>query len=571
MLKLFRYLKKHSVVLIISFILLILQAIVNLSLPDYMSKIIDMGIVNKDMEYIVNIGMIMLLITAVGITASIVSNYIGAKIGSKVAQSIRKDVFEKVQTFSKEEFNKLGVSSLITRTTNDVQRIQMFITMFLKIIVLAPLTAGLAIIKIMNSSYQLVWIIILSVTILLTLVTLLVIIVMPKFNVIQGLVDKLNLITRESLNGIRVVRAFNSQKYQEKKFSVANDDINKTNLFINRVMSLLEPCMTFIMSLTALGILWFGSKLISQGTLQVGSMMAYVQYSTQIIMSFLMLTMVFVFLPRANVSAKRINEVLDMDPSIKDPKKEIKTKNLGSIEFNNVCFEYPDANAPILNNVNFNIYSKEKVAIIGGTGSGKSTIISLILRFFDVTDGSILIDDIDIRNINQKTLRNKIGYISQKPVIFSGTIESNVTYGMKKVDKKKVKKALEISQAWEFVKEKGIDEKVSQAGTNLSGGQKQRLAIARAIAKDSNIIIFDDSFSSLDFNTEKKLRKAINKEVKDKTIITIAQRVSSITDSDKIIVLDNGNMVGIGTHKELLLSCSVYKEIALSQLSKEEL
>lgn len=574
MIYLTKYLKKYIFIIIIAVILIIAQAFINLKLPELMSKIIDIGIVNKNIKYVLDTGLIMIGFTLLWALASIIVSLLASRIGYKFAMRVRNDIFQKVESFSTHELNEFGVASLITRTTNDIEHVQHFLMMFIRVIVMAPIVSVIAITKIMSSSNSLVWIIIVAVAVLITFIAIIFVLAIPKFNIMQKLIDRLNLVTRESLSGLRVVRAFNNETYQEAKFDKANLDMNKNILFINRIMGLLNPGMTFIMSVTTLGMIWFGSQLIDSNNLLVGELVAYAQYAGQVLMAFLMLTVIFIFMPRALVSARRIKEVLVKDISIKDPKEE---KDLGSfkdtmIEFNHVYFKYPNAKKAVLKDINFEIKKGEQVAIIGGTGSGKTTLIDLIMRFFDVTSGSILLNNVDIRDINQKKLRSKLGYISQKGVIFKGTIESNIKFGLS-FSKEELKGAINMSEAYEFINTKKGKEKseVSQKGTNLSGGQKQRISIARALIRKPDIYIFDDSFSALDYVTDKKLRDTLKTKLSESTIIIVAQRISTVLNADKIIVLDKGEIVGIGNHKTLLKTSKIYKEIALSQLSKEEL
>ncbi len=574
MIYLTKYLKKYTFIIIIAVMLIIAQAFINLKLPELMSKIIDIGIVNKNIKYVLDTGLIMIGFTLLWALASIIVSLLASRIGYKFAMRVRNDIFQKVESFSTHELNEFGVASLITRTTNDIEHVQQFLMMFIRTIVMAPIVSVIAITKIMSSSNSLVWIIIVAVAVLITFITIIFILAIPKFNIMQKLIDRLNLVTRESLSGLRVVRAFNNETYQESKFDKANIDMNKNILFINRIMGLLNPGMTFIMSVTTLGMIWFGAQLIDSNNLLVGELVAYAQYAGQVLMAFLMLTVIFIFMPRALVSARRIKEVLVKDISIKDPKEE---KDLGSfkdtmIEFNHVYFKYPNAKKAVLKDINFEIKKGEQVAIIGGTGSGKTTLIDLIMRFFDVTSGSILLNNVDIRDINQKKLRSKMGYISQKGVIFKGTIASNIKFGSN-FSKAELQEAIDISEAYEFINTKKGKEKseVSQKGTNLSGGQKQRISIARALIRKPDIYIFDDSFSALDYVTDKKLRDTIRNKLSEATIIIVAQRISTVLNADKIIVLDKGEIVGIGNHKTLLKTSKIYKEIALSQLSKEEL
>jgi ATP-binding cassette subfamily B protein len=501
--------------------------------------------------------------------------YIAARVGTGFSKSLRNDVFSKVESFSLTEFNKFSIASLITRSTNDIQQIQMVLTMMFRMVISAPITGVVAVIKASQIAPSMTWIMWVAVVALIVMIAIMFVMALPKFEIIQKLTDKLNLVTRENLTGLRVIRAFNTEKDEEKKFDKVNRELMKVNLFVNRLMVFLQPAMMLILNLTTIAIVWTGSHLVETGNLQIGDMMAFMQYALQVIIAFLMVSMLFILIPRASVSAKRILEVLETKPVIIDPKKPKKPKKeiRGIVEFKNVTFAYPDADIPVLQNISFQAKPGETTAIIGGTGSGKSTIVNLIPRFFDVTSGSILVDRIDIREMEQSELRKKIGYIPQKGILFSGTVESNIKYGAPDISEEEVKKAAEIAQASEFINklEKKYKANIAQGGTNVSGGQKQRLSIARALATRPEIYIFDDSFSALDFKTDSKLRKELKKETKDSTVIIVAQRISTVLDADQIVVLEDGKVVGIGRHKELMKTCKVYREIALSQLSEQEL
>ncbi|NLM12520.1 MAG: ABC transporter ATP-binding protein [Epulopiscium sp.] len=527
-------------------------------------------------NYILYIGGIMLLISLIGMGASITVGFLSARISSGLGRNLRDKVFKKVTTFSNSEFNDFSTASLITRSTNDIQQVQMFTVMLLRMVFYAPILGIGGVIRALRTNTSMAWIIAVGVLAILTLVIVIFSTAMPKFKKIQKLVDNVNRVMREALTGMLVIRAFNTQKVEEEKFDNANKDLTKTNLFVSRIMTVMMPTMMFIMNSISLLIIWIGAKEIENGTIQVGDMMAFMQYTMQIIMSFLMISMISIMLPRASVSAQRIAEVLNKEITIKDsvhPKnfsKDIK----GVLEFRNVSFKYPRAEEYVLKNISFTAKPGETTAFIGGTGSGKSTLVNLIPRFFDVTEGQILLDGIDIREIKLHDLREKIGYVPQKSILFSGTIESNIKYGKNAdVSDEDVKKAIEIAQAKEFIdkKEKGILSEIAQGGANVSGGQRQRLSIARALAKKPEIFIFDDSFSALDFKTDAALRKAMTEELKNRTLLIVAQRISTIMNAEKIIVLDEGEIVGMGTHKELLKNCEVYRQIALSQLSEEEL
>ena len=526
-------------------------------------------------NYLFMAGAKMLGVALIGTIAAVIVTFIAARIAAALGRDLRKDVFNKVVGFSNAEFDRFSTASLITRTTNDIQQIMMLIVMGLRIVFYAPILGIGGIVKVVKSGAGMGWVIVVAVVSILSLVGVLFVFAIPKFKMVQKLVDKLNLVTRESLTGMLVIRAFSTEKYEEEKFERANMNLTKTNLFVNRAMSMMMPLMMFIMNGVTLLIVWVGSHRVDSGVMQVGDMMAFMQYVMQIIMAFLMISMVSVILPRALVSAGRVSEVLNTDIAIKNIENPVsfKVEEKGEIEFKNVSFKYPGADEYILKDINFKAKSGETTAFIGSTGSGKSTLINLIPRFYDVTSGEILIDGENIKNVSLHDLREKIGFVPQKGMLFSGTIESNLKYGGEHISDEYLHKAAEIAQATEFIssKESGFNTEISQGGTNVSGGQKQRLAIARAMAKNSEIFIFDDSFSALDFKTDAKLRKAINEELSDSTLLIVAQRISTIMNADQILVLDEGKVVGKGTHKELMENCEVYRQIALSQLSKEEL
>lgn len=528
-------------------------------------------------DYIISAGTKMLLVALCSAVAAILVGLLASRIGSGFARSVRKEVFTKVESFSNSEFNQFSTSSLITRTTNDVQQVQMVIIMFLRMVAYAPIIGIGAIIHVLNSEASMTWIIALCVIVLLSLIGVLMSIAMPKFKISQKLLDNLNSVTRGILEGMPVIRAFNTQKHEEENFDKANKDKFKTDLFINRTMSFMMPAMMFVMNGASLLIVWVGGHQIAEGTLQIGDMLAFIQYAMQIIMAFLMIAMISVMLPRASVSAKRIHEVLSTENSIKDPKepKHFDASQRGCVNFEHVCFRYPGAEEDVLHDISFTAKPGETTAFIGSTGSGKSTIINLVPRFFDVTGGRILVDGVDIREVTQHELREKIGYVPQKGVLFSGTIESNLRYANEHASESDLKMASSVAQAMEFIESKpeGYDTPISQGGTNVSGGQKQRLSIARALVKKPEIYIFDDSFSALDFKTDAKLRSALSAVTKETkaTVLLVAQRISSIMHAERIVVLDKGSVAGIGTHEELMKTCEVYQEIAYSQLSKEEL
>ena len=540
-------------------------------------KAMDMDIDGMQSNYILYASGKMLLVALCSAVAAILVGLFASRIGAGFARNLRKDVFAKVESFSSSEFNKFSTSSLITRTTNDVQQIQMVIIMFLRMVAYAPIIGIGAIIHVMNTEASMTWIIALCVVLLLSLIGVLMSLAMPKFKINQKLIDATNSVTREFLEGMPVIRAFNTQKYEEKKFDDVNQKVLKTNLFINRTMSFMMPAMMFIMNGASLLIVWVGGHQIAEGNIQIGDMLAFIQYSMQIIMAFLMIAMIAVMLPRASVSANRIYDVLSCKNMIQDPKnpKHFDHSQRGYIDFENVSFRYPGAEEDVLHDISFTAKPGETTAFIGSTGSGKSTIINLVPRFFDVTSGRILIDGVDVRDVTQHELRDKIGYVPQKGILFSGDIESNLRYAKQDATDEDIQKASEVAQASEFIdsKPEGYASPIAQGGTNVSGGQKQRLSIARALVKKPEIYIFDDSFSALDFKTDANLRAALSEVTKETkaTVLLVAQRISSIMHAERIVVLDNGRVAGIGTHEELMRNCEVYQEIAYSQLSKEEL
>ena len=582
MLKLLKELnKKDCFFAFISFILIIVQVWLELKMPDYMSEITKLvqtkGVLMSD---ILTQGGYMLLCAFGSLVSAIIVGYLISNIAASFSMRTRKSLFEKVENLSMEEVKNFQASSLITRTTNDITQIQMFIAMGLQLLIKSPITAVWAVTKILGKN--LTWSMITAIAVVILLVTILVlmIIVMPRFKIVQNLIDKINGVTRENLTGIRVVRAFNAEKYQEDKFEKVNNDLTKNQLFNQKAFSVMQPVMYLVMYFLTLSIYFIGAGLIESANMAdkislFGDMVVFSSYAMQVIMSFLMLAMIFMMLPRANVSAKRINEVLDTVISVKDG-KGAKAKEVGTVEFKNVSFKYPDAEEYLLEDISFKAKKGETIAFIGSTGSGKSTLINLIPRFYDATKGEVLVDGVNVKEYKLKDLYNKLGYIPQRAVMFNGTVSSNIAYGENgkgEITKEKIKDAVKVAQAEEFVSkmENTYDAHIAQGGTNVSGGQKQRLSIARAIARDPEIYIFDDSFSALDYKTDSVLRKELKKYTKDATILIVAQRIGTIMNADKIIVLDNGKCAGIGTHKELLKTCDVYKEIALSQLSKEEL
>jgi ATP-binding cassette subfamily B protein len=527
-------------------------------------------------RYLFNIGEIMVLITLASAACSVTVGYISARIAAGVGRNMRKQLFVRVESFSNTEFDKFSTASLITRSTNDITQIQMLLVMLFRIVFYAPIIGIGGIFKVLGSANSMLWIIGAAVGALITIMVVMFLIVLPKFRSMQALIDKLSLVMREQLTGLMVIRAFNAQKHEEARFDKANQDLTKTSLFVNRaVLVFLMPTMMFLLNAVMILIIWVGAHEVNAGTMQVGNLMAFMQYAVLIIFAFLMISIVFIMIPRASVSAVRISEVLETEPVIVDPAKpeKFRTDLKGVIEFKDVAFRYPGAEDDVLKHITFTARPGQTTAVIGSTGSGKTTLVNLIPRFYDATGGAVLVDGVDVKKVTQHDLRDKIGYVAQKAVLFSGTIESNIKYGNENATAEEVAKYAEIAQATDIIKEseQGYDTLVSQGGTNLSGGQKQRLAIARALAKKPEIYIFDDSLSALDFKTDMALRKALKKETSDATVLIVTQRVSTIMGAEQIVVLDNGEIAGVGTHRDLMKNCKVYQEIALSQLSKEEL
>lgn len=578
MIKLYKKLRPVDWVLLAVLLgLTVLQVWCTMLLVDYTKEIItaitkvSLGLATTgDIWY--NGGMMLLVAGGSGVAQTIVG-LIASFVSANLSARIRTEVYNKVDGFSIAERDKFSTPSLITRTTNDVQQVQMANILMLRMAVAAPITAVWAILKIQTASTQLTVATIVAVVLLVAFLALLMVFVMPKFKIMQKLVDRLNGVSRENLTGIRVIRAYNAEDYQQRKFEEANETITKTQLFTGRMMSLMSPVMMLIMNGVSLAIYWLGASLINKGTTDYATVAAFMQLASQIIMAFMMVMMMFVLFPRAQVSAKRINEVLETPLSVADPETEQPLTEVGTVEFKDVSFEYSDSDEKVIQNISFKAEKGETVAFIGSTGSGKSTLINLVPRFFDATEGQVLVDGVDVRNLKQSTLRRLIGYVPQKGVLFSGTVKSNIAFGVPDLSDEEIISAAKVAEADEFVSqmENGYDSAISQGGKNVSGGQKQRLSIARAVAVKPEIFIFDDSFSALDYKTDKKVRENLKAAADGATKLIVAQRIGTIMDADKIIVLDSGKAVGIGTHKELLNTCDIYREIALSQLSKEEL
>lgn len=584
MLKLIKnFTKKEWILALICLVLVVTQVWLELKMPDYMSEITKLvQTEGSQMKDILVNGGYMITCALGSLVAAVITGYITSRISSNFSKTIRKKLFNKVEDLAMQEVKQFSTSSLITRTTNDITQIEMLIAMGLQLLIKAPITAIWAITKILNKSWQWSAITAVAVAVLMATIATLMVIVLPRFKKVQKLIDKLNGVTRENLTGIRVVRAFNAEQYQEEKFDKANNNLTNQQLFNQKVFAVMQPMMYIIMYMVTLSIYYVGAYLIKDAGMAdkislFGDMVVFSSYAMQVIMSFLMLAMIFMMLPRAQVSANRINEVLDTEISIKDGKINTKTNNeVGTVEFKNVSFKYPDADEYLLKDISFKANKGDTVAFIGSTGSGKSTLINLIPRFYDATEGEVLVDGINVKDYTQEFLHDKIGYVPQKAVMFNGTVKSNISYGdngKEKPTDKQIKKAIEVAQGTEFVEKMDgqYDAHMAQGGTNVSGGQKQRLSIARAIARNPEIYIFDDSFSALDYKTDSVLRKELKKYTSDATSLIVAQRIGTIMNADQIVVLDNGVIVGKGTHKELLKTCEVYKQIALSQLSKEEL
>lgn len=527
------------------------------------------------MKYLLVSGGKMLLMALIIMMAAISVTFLSARVAASLGHDLRNSVYRKVMSFSSREYHKFSTASLITRSTNDVQQVQMVMAMMFRIVLYAPILGIGGVIRVLNTDASMTWILGVAVVLILAVIILLFMIAMPKFTELQTLIDKLNLVSREILTGIPVIRAFSREKHEEERFEEANKTLTKTNLFVNRCMTFMMPSMMLIMNGISVLIVYNGSYAVDAGNMQVGDMMAFIQYAMQIIMAFLMITAMSIMLPRANVAAMRIVEILETENSLKEPEAPVHPSEeiKGTVEFDHVSFAYPDAGENVLTDISFKAEKGQTLAVIGSTGSGKSSLINLIPRFYDVIQGCVKVDGVDVRSMSQKELRDRLGYVPQKGVLFSGTIDSNIRYGKTDISEEQVKKAVMVAQAQDFIEEKphGYESPVAQGGTNVSGGQKQRLSIARAVAKDPEIFIFDDSFSALDFKTDKALRKALKEHTKNATTIIVAQRISTILNADQILVLDDGKMAGLGTHRELMKNCEVYRQIAMSQLSEEEL
>ena len=568
------FLTPYTWLLLLLAALIIGQTYANLSLPDLMADIVNKGIVGQDTGLIFTYGLQMLLITFAGGLCTVGVGYLASRIGTGVARTLRDRIFKKIEGFSLVEFNHFSTASLITRTTNDIQQIQTVLIILLRMAAMAPFMAVIAIFKGYQIAPSMTWIMAVSIAALIAMIIAIFSVALPRFTKVQELVDRLNLVTREILTGLRVIRAFDKEKTEEEKFRAANQDLTDLNLFVNRIMVVLQPGMTFILNVTMVAVVWVGAHEIDYGHILIGDMLAFMQYAMQAIFAFLMISIIFIMVPRASISAGRVADVLEMDPTITDPEKPVAApRKGGQVEFRNVSLMYRGAEQPALQGISFTAVPGQTTAIVGSTGSGKSTLLTLIPRFYDATEGQVLVDGVDVRDMTQADLRSRIGYMSQRAMLFSGSVKENISYGRPEASESEVTHAAEIAQSADFIAnlEGKFESPVSQAGSNFSGGQKQRLAIARALAKKPEIYLFDDTFSALDFKTDAALRKALVTETAGKTVIVVAQRISTIMHAEKIVVLDAGKIVGQGTHKELLQTSQVYREIASSQLSEREL
>ncbi len=577
MLKLFRTLKPYRLPILFVFLLVFLQSMSDLYLPTLMADIVDEGIVYGDIPYIWKIGGFMLAVALVGAICSIGASYLSAKVAGGFGKNLRSRVFQHVQHFSLQEFDKLGTASLITRTTNDITQMQQVLTMILRMMISAPMMCIGGIIMAVSKDAKLSLIIVVVVPVLAGAIAIIAGKGMPLFKAMQVRLDKLNRVLRENLTGIRVIRSFNRIEHEQKRFNEANFDLTQTAIKVNKIMAAMMPIMMLVMNFSTIAIVWFGGIRIKNGYMEVGDLMAFIQYAMQIMFSLIMVSVIFVMVPRASASATRINEVLDMEPQIVDPARAVSSakagRQRGYLEFRDVTFSYPGAEQPAIHHISFSAAPGETTAIIGGTGSGKSTLLSLIPRFYDVDSGSVLVDGQDVKALTQEELRAKIGFVPQKAVLFTGTIADNLRYGKTDATDEELRQAADIAQATEFIlkMKDGFESEISQGGSNVSGGQKQRLSIARALVRKPEIYVFDDSFSALDFKTDAKLRSALKDVTADATVLLVAQRASTVMDADRIIVLDEGRIAGIGKHRELMETCDVYREIVSSQLSEEEI
>lgn len=573
MLRLLRDLKPYAWLLLAVILSLFAQSIAELSLPTLMADVVNNGMMKGDTAYIMKFGTYMLAVALVSGFFSIAANYVSAIVGMGFGRDLRNKVFARVESYSLREFGQLGTASLITRTTNDITQIQMLLVMGLRFMVYSPIMCIGGLIMAYSKDHKLTLILAVALPLMLLLIGGVASVIVPLFKIMQIKLDKVNLVLRENLTGIRVIRAFNRLVHESERFRLANLDLTDTAIRVNEIMAVMQPIMMLLLNFTSIAIIWFGGIRISQNNMQLGDMMAFIQYAITVMFSIIMVTIMFVMVPRAEASAVRVNEVLDMEPDIVDPVEKKIPTGWGQVEFREVSFAYPGAAEPVLSNISFTIYPGEVTAIIGGTGSGKSTLINLIPRFYDVTSGAVLVDGVDVREMSQEDLRARIGFVPQTPVIFSGTIASNIRYGKSDATEQEVQKAAEVAQASEFITAlaDGFNASIAQGGTNLSGGQKQRLSIARALVRKAEIYILDDSFSALDFKTDAKLRAALQQEIADASVIIVAQRVATVMYADRIIVLDQGEIVGTGKHRELLQTSEVYREIVLSQLSEEEI
>jgi ATP-binding cassette, subfamily B, multidrug efflux pump len=574
MIKLLRFMKPYRAILVLVVVLAFAQAIANLYLPTLFANIVDNGIVKGDTGYIWRTGGIMLLITFGGTVAAVVGIFYSSQVATGFGKIIRAKLFTHVAQFSLHEFDSVSTSSLITRTTNDTTQVQQVMILVLNMLITAPFTLIAGIILALNQDVGLAWILVVAIPILVASIAILMSKAIPLFRIMQKKLDKLNLILDEGLTGVRVVRAFDRQKYEEQRFDEANLDLTNVSIRVNRLVASLMPIMMLVLNVSSIAILWFGAIRINNGQMQVGALIAFLQYAMLILFALLMISMMFIMLPRAAASADRINEVLEIEPEIKDADQVKRAdKQKGYVEFQNVTFSYPGAEEPALSHISFSAAPGEVTAIIGGTGSGKSTLVSLIPRFYDIDSGHLLVDGVDVREMAQEHLRSKMGFVPQKAVLFSGTVAENIRYGKEDATDEEVRHAADVAQATEFISEMkdGFDSIVAQGGTNVSGGQKQRLSIARALVRKPEIYVFDDTFSALDFKTDARLRAALKQETLDATVLIVAQRVNTVMDADQIIVLEEGRIAGIGTHRELMRSNEVYREIVSSQLSLEEM